>query len=383
MKTVFTRNVVGGAYADLCRTGDALLFDFRGRRLVCSGVTALLALLVMLTTGNAQAPVITPNDVATPTPGAPRFPTPTPAMTPATTTFSARSIHLAEDTPLTYTVQPGDTLFSVALEMGIDLEDAPCAVAPTFTIEQPLVIGDVLTPPPANMLCHAVQPGETLAGIAARYLRQATQIRAVTWNLLPVSDDAPLTPGTHVRIPLLLPTGDAVTGADGLADIDFLAIMLDSPINTSPFVVFAQHSAGRKPAQRMTGPLPADWPYGSGDFVWPVYGWLSQSYRYDHRAIDIAAPQGTPVTAADRGVVLRAGWNNQGYGQFVIIDHQIDYVTLYAHLDRVLVKEGEVVGQGQVIGTVGSTGNSTGPHLHFEIRDFGRLANPLELLAAP
>jgi murein DD-endopeptidase MepM/ murein hydrolase activator NlpD len=81
--------------------------------------------------------------------------------------------------------------------------------------------------------------------------------------------------------------------------------------------------------------------------------------------------------------VLRAGWNNQGYGYFVILDHQIDYLTLYAHLDRVLVSEGEVVGKGQVIGTVGTTGNSTGPHLHFEIRDFGRLINPLEILTVP
>ena len=126
--------------------------------------------------------------------------------------------------------------------------------------------------------------------------------------------------------------------------------------------------------------MPADWPYGSGHFTWPVYGWLSQSYRYDHRAIDIAANQGTPVTAADRGVVVRAGWNDQGYGRFVVIDHKIDYVTLYAHLDKLLVSEGDVVGQGQVIATVGSTGNSTGPHLHFEIRDFGSLVNPLELL---
>lgn len=345
-------------------------------------LAALLWLPIGLSRVSAQAPVITPNDVATPTPGAPRFPTPTPAAIPLTS-FTARSIHRAGDMPVTYTVQPGDTLFTVALEMGLDLEEAPCAVAPTFTVDQPLVIGDVLTAPPANMLCHAVQPGETLATVATRYLLHPGQIRAVTWNQLPNSDDAPLPPGTHVRIPLLLPAGDGTASNRALSDADFLAIMLNSPINTSPFVVFAQRSASRKQVQEMVGPLPADWPYGSGNFVWPVYGWLSQSYRYDHRAIDIAAPQGTPITAADRGVVLRAGWNSQGYGQFVIIDHQIDYLTLYAHLDRVLVKEGEVVGQGQVIGTVGSTGNSTGPHLHFEIRDFGRLTNPLELLAAP
>jgi murein DD-endopeptidase MepM/ murein hydrolase activator NlpD len=79
-------------------------------------------------------------------------------------------------------------------------------------------------------------------------------------------------------------------------------------------------------------------------------------------------------------VVIRAGWNNQGYGQFVVIDHNIDYLTLYAHLSEILVKEGQVIAQGQAIGRVGSTGNSTGPHLHFEIRDFGRQTNPLELL---
>jgi murein DD-endopeptidase MepM/ murein hydrolase activator NlpD len=79
-------------------------------------------------------------------------------------------------------------------------------------------------------------------------------------------------------------------------------------------------------------------------------------------------------------VVIRAGWNDQGYGNFVIIDHNIDYLTLYAHLDQIVVKEKDVVAQGQVIGTVGSTGNSTGPHLHFEIRDFGRRINPLDLL---
>ncbi len=354
----------------------------RNPRMVGGGLAAFLWLLLVLSRVSAQAPVITPNDVATPTPGAPRFPTPTPVAPPAAS-FAARSLHRTGDTPVTYTVQPGDTLLTVALEMGIDLEEAPCAVAPTFTIDQPLVIGDVLTAPPANMLCHAVQPGETLATVAAHYLLLPGQIRAVTWNRLPARDDAPLTTGTHMRIPLLLPAGDGTGSTSALSDADFLAIMLNSPINTSPFVVFAQRGANRKPAQSVTGPVPADWPYGSGHFTWPVYGWLSQSYRYDHRAIDIAAPQGTPVTAADRGVVLRAGWNQQGYGQFVIIDHKIDYLTLYAHLDRILVKEGEVVGQGQVIGTVGSTGNSTGPHLHFEIRDFGRLTNPLELLAAP
>jgi murein DD-endopeptidase MepM/ murein hydrolase activator NlpD len=172
--------------------------------------------------------------------------------------------------------------------------------------------------------------------------------------------------------------GNTGLAGDG-APSAFLPLMLSLPVNTSPFAAFSL----RQPAPRSSGPVgpfPADWPYGSGSFTWPVYGWISQSYRYDHRAVDIAANLGTPVTAADRGVVIRAGWNDQGYGQFVIIDHNIDYLTLYAHLEQIFVSEGQIVGQGQLLGLVGSTGNSTGPHLHFEIRDFGQRVNPLEVL---
>jgi murein DD-endopeptidase MepM/ murein hydrolase activator NlpD len=347
---------------------------------------ALAAAVALLRTVSAQAPVITPSDISTPTPLMLPTPTQPPATQPLADPVSppshpaARSIHALDATPITYTVRPGDTLFTVALEMGLDLDDAPCAVRADFTVDQPLVIGDVLSAPPANVVCHEVQPGETLESIAAAYFVDPGQIRALVWNRLTGQPDRPLTAYTHLRVPLAaLTSGQPASNPD----LSFLLTMLNMPVNTSPFVVFAQKSAARTQDSVTVGPVPADWPYGSGRFTWPVYGWLSQNYRFDHRAVDIAAPQGTPVTASDRGVVLRAGWNNQGYGRFVIIDHTIDYVTLYAHLDRVLVKEGEIVGQGQVIGTVGSTGNSTGPHLHFEIRDFGRLTNPLELLTAP
>ncbi|MEZ4611523.1 MAG: M23 family metallopeptidase [Caldilineaceae bacterium] len=94
-------------------------------------------------------------------------------------------------------------------------------------------------------------------------------------------------------------------------------------------------------------------------FAWPLYGWLTR-FKPDHRAVDIAAPVGTVVTAADRGVVIRAGWNSQGYGQFVIVDHNIDYITLYAHLSEVLVSEGDVVAQGQPIGRWGRRATAPG-----------------------
>jgi murein DD-endopeptidase MepM/ murein hydrolase activator NlpD len=371
-------------------------------------------------------PVVQPGDISTPTPapaanlGPPPaapldppgglLPTPTaPASLPAAQSVdgsphaeAALVSPAGMDATLGYTVRPGDTLFTVALETGLNLDDAPCAIAPDFTPDQPLVIGNVLSIPPANLACHSVVPGDTLATVAAQYGASAEQIYLLPWNRLTAVPLAQVTlsPGAHLRVPLPLPafwagaasssaSGAGASGAgalpEGLAATSFLPLMLAMPVDTSPFTVLGggggAELAVRQPQRRLLGPIPADWPYGSGHFVWPVYGWLSQSYRYDHRAIDVAANLGTPVTAADRGVVVRAGWNDQGYGNFVIIDHQIDYVTLYAHLDAILVQEGAVVGQGQAIGTVGSTGNSTGPHLHFEIRDFGRLANPLELLA--
>ena len=330
----------------------------------------------------AQAPVVQPNDISTPTP-TPLFPTPTPTLLAPLRTLLAES----QPTGKSYWVRPGDTVLSVALENGLDVDDVPCAVAPDFRPELPLVIGDRLVVPPANVFCHAVQPGETLNAIATQYRTTAATIRQLAWNRLApdAPDQAILAPRIYLQVPLPLPatwSAGSANGSDPAAG-DLLDAILNQPVNTSPYAVFAAGIARRVRTVETLGPVPADWPYGGGHFSWPVFGWLSQSYRYDHRAIDIAAPVGTPVTVADRGVVLRAGWNDQGYGRFVIVNHNIDYLTLYAHLDKILVTEGEVVAQGEVLGTVGSTGNSTGPHLHFEIRDFGRLTNPLELLALP
>ena len=107
----------------------------------------------------------------------------------------------------------------------------------------------------------------------------------------------------------------------------------------------------------------------------PVAGAISQAYRSGHRAMDIAVPVGTPVRATGTGRVLYAGWNNEGYGNLVILENG-PYRTYYAHLDRLLVRPGEGIEAGAIVGLSGNTGNSTGPHLHYEVRLNGAQVMP-------
>ncbi len=125
----------------------------------------------------------------------------------------------------------------------------------------------------------------------------------------------------------------------------------------------------------------------SGSFLWPVASYVYVSSRFglrvhpitgktkSHTGIDIASNQGTAVYASDGGTVTLAGWNG-GYGNCIMIDHGNGYVTLYGHLSSISVSVGQTVSQGATIGAVGSTGNSTGPHLHFEVLKNGTRIDP-------
>lgn len=118
---------------------------------------------------------------------------------------------------------------------------------------------------------------------------------------------------------------------------------------------------------------------GSGEFSWPVDGgYISDPFGSDrnHKGLDIAADGGTDIYAAADGVVVSAGWNSGGYGYFVMIDHLNGYQTVYAHMSSVYATSGMEVTRGQLIGAVGTTGNSTGNHCHFEVRYMGICKDP-------
>ncbi|HBE78798.1 MAG TPA: hypothetical protein DDW65_13635 [Firmicutes bacterium] len=128
---------------------------------------------------------------------------------------------------------------------------------------------------------------------------------------------------------------------------------------------------------------------GSGKFIWPVkgritsyFGWrfhpILRKKKY-HSGLDIAQPTGTPIAAADAGVVIFCG-RNGGYGNMIALDHGNSISTVYGHCSEILVTNGQTVAKGDTIGKVGSTGLSTGPHLHFEVRKKGVPIDPLSLL---
>lgn len=128
---------------------------------------------------------------------------------------------------------------------------------------------------------------------------------------------------------------------------------------------------------------------GSGVLSWPANGVITSSYGYRihpiwgttiyHSGIDIGVDYGTPVHAADGGTVVYADWIS-GYGNAVIIDHGNGLSTLYGHNESLNVSEGQTIGKGDVIAFAGSTGNSTGPHVHFEVRANGDPVDPMGYL---
>jgi murein DD-endopeptidase MepM/ murein hydrolase activator NlpD len=243
-----------------------------------------------------------------------------------------------------YTVKPGDTLTGLAIALGRDVKTMACVRQEDGRPVEDLRHGMVIVVPAAGDLCHRVKPGETLARIAAWYGIEVETLQSAN----SLTDAATLRGGQYLLIP------DA-------------------------------RSRYRDPEEARIPRTPGNgWRYGDGQFIWPIANGataITQGFRHgQHMALDIAAEPGTPVYAADTGTVLTAGWSDNGYGYHIVIDHGIDYITLYAHLREYFVKPGDIVKKGDIIGIVGSTGNSTGPHLHFEIRDYGYLIDPLLVL---
>jgi murein DD-endopeptidase MepM/ murein hydrolase activator NlpD len=245
---------------------------------------------------------------------------------------------------ITYTVQPNDNIWSIATGFGLEAQTVLWANPAVEKSPDLLSVGQVLVIPPVNGVYYTVQPGDTVEKLAKTY--QTTVEKIVTFDLNKLEEPYALTAGQQLMLP------------DGKKKI--------VPSNYYPLT-----RVYRKPAGAATG---------SGRFAWPTQGTLTQGYWSGHLAIDIANRTGTPIYATDAGFVVLAGRDTWGYGNQVLIDHGNGYLSRYAHLQTILVKAGQSVTKDQKIGTMGNTGRSTGPHLHFEIYYNGVRRNPLGFL---
>lgn len=249
-----------------------------------------------------------------------------------------------------------------------------------------------------EIIAHVVQEGESVSSIAQRY---GLEPSTILWeNNLEAK--ANLKPGTELRI---LPVdgvrhkvqrGETIytVGKRYGLDDSQVQVIVDYPFNeflndetfelaTGQYLMVPGGVPPKAPApvKKLPSTPNAGSVTATGSFVWPASGGITQGYSFYHKAIDIANRAGGSILAADSGTVVVAGWiDNSGYGNRVMVDHGNGFITLYAHMSVVQVQSGQKVNRGDVLGQMGSTGRSTGTHLHFEVRNGGVLLNPMGFL---
>jgi len=263
-----------------------------------------------------------------------------------------------------YVVISGDSVFEIATKFNISpesilwanyekLNDNPHAIS----IDMELLI------PPVNGVLYEWQTGDTVESVAFRFKVSPDEILNWSGNDIDLID-LDIEPGTHVMVP-----GGQRSFQQWI-------------IPTIP-----RGRAGVSSSVYGSGACEGGYEgvYGDGAFIWPAdnHTLSGNDYWSGHLGIDIAAGEGARIYAADNGVIVFSGWATGGYGYTIIIDHGNGYQTLYAHLSNTNVLCGQSVHKGNVIGYAGSTGNSTGSHLHFEIRYQGGFINPWYVLPAP
>jgi murein DD-endopeptidase MepM/ murein hydrolase activator NlpD len=243
-----------------------------------------------------------------------------------------------------YSVKSGESVSSVAKDFGLSPDTLRYA---NKLSSNSLEAGKVLTIPPVDGVYVAVKTNDTLSTIANRYKISVDDI--VKYNGL--NKDEPIHSGNQLLIP------------------GVVAPKASSGTTYSP--------SGN------ANSIPAFNPIASGgQFIWPTSThtrYISQGYRAYHKALDLNRLNGWGIYASSSGIV-RTYSTRYGYGNYIDINHGDGWLTRYGHLSEFKVKSGDYVQQGQLIGIMGSTGRSTGPHLHFEIRYNGAPLNPLSYL---
>jgi murein DD-endopeptidase MepM/ murein hydrolase activator NlpD len=263
-----------------------------------------------------------------------------------------------------YTVDAGDSVFEIAQKFNIKPETVLWANYEQLNDNPDTIsVGMELKIPPVDGVYYQWQDGDTVEDIAGRF--EAKPVDILNWpgNHLDLTNPNP-EPGSWI----LVPGGHR----------EFRQWIIPTIPRGNAGVSRSVYGGGACEGGYSGA-------YGSGTFAWPAsnHSLSGNDYWSGHLGIDIAAGEGAPIYAADSGVVVFAGWATGGYGNMVMLDHGNGYQTLYAHMSSVAVGCGQSVGKGGIIGYAGSTGNSTGAHLHFEVRFQGGFVSPWFVLPAP
>lgn len=262
---------------------------------------------------------------------------------------------------VTYVVEYLDSIFGIAGKFNLDPETILWANKDTLQDNPDLLSqGQELVIPPTDGVLHIWEENDTIESVAEKYDADPTDILLFSGNNLDMTNPQ-VEPGAYIMVP------------GGYRE--FVQWVMPTIPRGSAGVASSIYGAGACATSEGGA-------YGSGIFTYPSsqHRLSGNDYWSGHLALDFAVGVGDPIFAADSGVVVYSGWNANGYGYMVMIDHGNGYQTLYAHLSKTGIACGASVYQGSVIGYGGSTGNSTGPHLHFEVRYMGGFINPWYVL---
>jgi LysM repeat protein len=250
-----------------------------------------------------------------------------------------------------YLVLPGDSISTIAADFDVSVNTILWENSLTaYSLIRP---GDKLFILPSTGVVHKVGKGETLGAISSKYDIEVEEILKAN-SLLANAQIA-------VGQKLFVPGGKKYYVAPPVSAKP--ANIAYNPIAVIKDLISPDEKTA--PANKM---------------FWPAKGVITQYFTWKHHGLDIANKQGTPIYAADAGTVIYSAWSTAGYGNMIEIDHGGDKHTRYGHFYQLFVKKGDVVKRGQVIGAMGTTGKSTGPHLHLEVRINNKTYNPLSYI---
>lgn len=248
-----------------------------------------------------------------------------------------------------YQIQPGDTLGFIARKFNITLNTL--LWENNLTALSRIKPGQNLTILPTSGISHKIAKNDTLKSLASRY--------KVTADIITDFNNLGINPKLTIGRVLFIPGG-----------VKPAIVQPKTPTAASIKSALTSRPGSYEPAEDTGTRL-----------LWSTNSHhITQYYGWRHTGLDIGNQTGQPIYAAEDGVVQTAGWNKGGYGYYIIINHGNGLQTLYGHASSLYVKAGDNVSRGQIIAAIGSTGRSTGPHLHLEVRVNGKRVNPLSYI---